>query len=88
MQEAQRVQGIQLSEAQRLQQADVAGRSFMFSAKDRRETEQLNRKQAQITGAAAQQASARAQKAGAINAGIGAVGNIASAGLAAGMAKG
>ena len=52
MQEAQRIQSIRMSEAQRLQQADVAGKQFMFSTKERRETEQLNRKQAQITGQA------------------------------------
>ena len=52
MQEAQRVQGIQMSEAQRLQQADIAGKQFMFSQKERRQSEQLDRKQAQITGQA------------------------------------
>ncbi len=79
MQEAQRVQGIQLSEAQRLQQADVAGRSFMFSAKDRRETEQLNRKQAQITGAAQAAVAADQGAAAMYSAGLTSFGDIASA---------
>ena len=52
MQEAQRIQNISMSEAQRLQQADVAGKQFMFSTKEQREMQQLNRKQAQITGQA------------------------------------
>jgi hypothetical protein len=52
MQEAQRLQTIGMSEAARVQQAGVAGKQFMFNAKDKRETEQLNRKQAQITGEA------------------------------------
>tara|TARA_R100000935_G_scaffold11810_1_gene23537 strand:+ start:930 stop:1649 length:720 start_codon:yes stop_codon:yes gene_type:complete len=59
MGEAGRVQNIQMSEAQRMQQADVSGKSFVYGEKERRETEQLNRKQAQITGAAQAQVAAR-----------------------------
>ena len=50
MAEAQRVQQAQMTEAQRMQQADVLGREFVYGEKERRETEQLNRLQAQITG--------------------------------------
>lgn len=78
MNEAIRVQGQQLGEARRLQQADVAGREFMFSERERREGEQLNRVQAQITGAQQQQVAARASKADYIGAGISSVGNIAT----------
>ena len=79
MQEAQRIQNISMSEAQRLQQADVAGKQFMFSTKEQREMQQLNRKQAQITGQA-QAAIAADQSAAALySAGIGAVGNIGAA---------
>ena len=60
MAEAQRVQGIGMSEAQRMQNANISGRTFEFNAKDKRESEKLNRKQAQITGAA-QQAVAASQ---------------------------
>ena len=60
MAEAQRVQTIGMSEAQRMQTANISGRTFEFNAKDKRESEQLNRKQAQITGAA-QQAVAASQ---------------------------
>ena len=48
------------------------------------EMEQLDRKQAQITGAAAREASASQQKAESISSGIGAVGNITSAVVAKG----
>ncbi len=79
MREAQRVQGIQMSEAQRLQQADVSGRTFMFENVERRQSEQLNRKQAQITGQAQTAVAERQNQAGFISAGIGAVGNLGSA---------
>ena len=81
MSEAQRVQNAQMTEAQRLQQADVLGKEFVYGEQERRETEQLNRKQAQITGQAQAQAAASQQKSQIIGAGIGAVGNIASSGL-------
>ena len=77
MGEAQRVQGALMGEAGRLQQADVAGAEFQYREKENREMQQLNRKQAQITGQ--QQAAVQAQqnKSAAIGAGISAVGNIA-----------
>ena len=78
MGEAQRVQGALMGEAGRLQQAGVAGAEFQYREQENREMQQLNRKQAQITGQ--QQAAVQAQqnKSAAIGAGIGAVGNIAS----------
>ena len=79
MQEAQRVQSIGMSEAQRLQQADIAGKTFMFENRERRQTEQLNRKQAQITNQA-QAAVAASQGASALySAGMSSFGNIAAA---------
>jgi hypothetical protein len=78
MNEAKRVQGALMGEAGRQQEADVAGSKFVYSEKERRETEQLNRKQAQITGQAQVAAQARADSSGISAAGIGAVGNIAS----------
>ncbi len=79
MQEAQRIQNISMSEAQRLQQADVAGKQFMFSTKEQREMQQLNRKQAQITGQAQAAVAADQSAAALYSAGIGAVGNIGAA---------
>jgi len=81
MSEAERVQNAQMTEAQRMQQADVLGKEFVYGEKEAREMQQLNRKQAQITGAAQQEMAARQSKAQVIGAGIGAVGNIASAGI-------
>jgi len=81
MSETQRVQEAQMTEAQRLQQADVLGKEFVYGEEERRITEALNRKQAQITGKAQAETSARQQRSQIIGAGIGAVGNIASAGV-------
>ena len=78
MSEARRVQGALYSEAGRQQQADVAGSEFMFTQKERRETEQLNRKQAQITGAAQAQVAAQQDSARLLSSGLQSVGNIAS----------
>ena len=79
--EAQRLQNIQLQQAGKVEQAQVQGEAFMFGEKERRETEQLNRKQAQITGQAQTAAQARADAANILGAGIGGVSNIASASL-------
>jgi len=79
LQEAQRVQGTQMSEAARIQQAQVAGKQFMFDTKERREMQQLNRKQAQITGQAQAAVAADQGAAALYSAGIGAVGNIGAA---------
>ena len=81
--EAQRVQGELRGEAMRMQDIEAKGKDLMFKRKEEREMQQLDRKQAQITGAAAQQAAASQQKADSINAGIGAVGNIAGAAIGA-----
>ena len=77
--EAKRVQGALMGEAGRIQQAEVSGKEFVYSEKERRQTEQLNRKQAQITGQAQAAAQARSDSAGMMAAGIGAVGDIGSA---------
>ena len=82
--EAKRVQGALMGEAGRIQQADVSGKEFVYSEKERRQTEQLNRKQAQITGQAQAAAQARSDQSAAISSGINAVGNIASSAAMAG----
>jgi hypothetical protein len=87
MSEAQRVQEAQMTEAQRLQQADVLGKEFVYGEGERRTTEALNRKQAQITGQAQAETASRQQSSQIIGSGIGAVGNIASSAIT-GLAKG
>ncbi len=81
MSETQRVQNAQMTEAQRMQQADVLGKEFVYGEEERRITEALNRKQAQITGQAQAETAARQQRSQIIGAGVSAVGNIASAGV-------
>ena len=88
MAEARRVQGTLYSEAGRQQQADVAGSEFMFTQKERRETEQLNRKQAQITGAAQAQVAAQQDSARILSSGMQSVGNIASSLAGSGIFSG
>lgn len=83
MAEAQRVQSALYGEQGRVQQADVAGRQFVYGERERREMEQLNRKQAQITNAQQQQAAAQAAQAGYISAGISSLGNIAGSAIGA-----
>ena len=78
MAEAQRVQSGVFGEAQRMQDVDVKGKSFVYGEKERRETEQLNRTQAQITGQQQAQVAARQNQSAIIAGGISAVGNIAS----------
>jgi len=74
--EAQRVQGQELAEARRIQQAEVQGDIYEFETREGRQQQQLDRKQAQITGAAQQQAVATQAKSQAISSGVNAVGNI------------
>jgi len=78
MAEAQRVQSGVFGEAQRMQDVDVKGKSFVYGEKERRETEQLNRTQAQITGQQQAEVAARQNQSAIIAGGISAVGNIAS----------
>ena len=77
MNEAKRVQNTNLSQAEKVQKAEVEGAIYEFETQESRDEQQLNRKQGQINNAEKAIQNANAQKAGAINAGIGAVGNIA-----------
>tara|TARA_Y100000361_G_C11070438_1_gene295418 strand:- start:41 stop:856 length:816 start_codon:yes stop_codon:yes gene_type:complete len=51
MQEGIRVQSIQIGEGQRMQQADAAGRSFMFNAQEKRQDDKIRYTRGQILGA-------------------------------------
>jgi len=80
--EEQRIQGIKMSEAQRLQAADAAGKQFVFNAKEDRQNAKINR-HAALAGAASQaQAQARRDQTSATTGMIGAVGSIAASALA------
>lgn len=58
MQEKQRIQGINISEGGREQNAQAQGKAFAFSATENREMQQLNRAQAEINNANQQAAQA------------------------------
>ena len=81
MAEQQRLQGIEISEEQRVQQAQAAGKQFMFSAKEQRETQKLNRVAGQIDNARADQRQAQADGASALSGMVGGLTSIASAGI-------
>jgi len=80
----QRLQTQQMAEAQRIQQADVSGKQFVFSQTEQREMQQLDRVSNQIAALRGQEAQARrdqtAAVTGAISGVIGSVGTMASAG--------
>ena len=64
----QRAQQMRMAEAQRLQQADVQGRQFMFQTREQRETQKLNRLAGLQTQAMANQQAAQAQQTAALGA--------------------
>ena len=88
MAEAQRVQTAQMGEAGRIQQAGVLGKEFVYGQKERRETEKMNRVQAQITGQAQQEANYRSQQASMFGGAINTVGSAGMTFLGAGLNKG
>ena len=74
--EQQRLQGIQISEGQRTQQADAQGNIFEYNANEARSVADINRAAGLADRAAAQEAQAGADQTGAIT---GMLGGIASA---------
>lgn len=83
MSEARRVQQAQMTEAQRMQQADVFGKEFVYGETERRETEQLNRLQAQITGQQQAEVTATQNANNIMASGISSSANILGSGLQA-----
>ena len=87
----QQQQRMKMAEAQRLQQADVSGKQFEFTTREARETAQMDRLSAQISGAEARQAQANADKTSAITGAVGGlvstVGSMYSAGAFGGSSK-
>ena len=76
-----RLQSARYTEAGRLQSADVAGREFVFGQRERREGEQLNRVQAQITNQAQAEQAYNTSAGEIAMAGTTAVGNIIGQGI-------
>ena len=66
----------QMSEQQRLQQADVAGRQFVFGMTEQREQQQLDRVSNQISALRGQAAAASRDSTAALTGGIGAAASL------------
>jgi len=88
MAEQQRLQSIAISEGQRVQATEAAGKQFMFQAQESRTEADLDRAAGQISQAQAAEASANQAKASAWGSAIGGVGSIVSAGIGAGAFSG
>jgi len=73
----QDVQRRKMAEEQRMQQADVAGKQFVFSTTEQREVKEMDRTYAEMVGAGQAQAQAKADQTGAIT---GMFGSLASIG--------
>ena len=73
-----------MSEAQRIQRAEAAGKEFVFGQQENRELMQLDRAQNQADNAAAQQAQSRSDMMGAITGTIGGIASTAGSAYAAG----
>jgi len=72
----QQLQQQKMSEAQRVQGVEAQGKQFVFNAQESRDTAQMDRLSAQISGAGQRQAQASSDRTGAIT---GAIGGVASA---------
>lgn len=77
--EQQRLQSIAISEGQRVQAADAAGKQFEFQAQENRTNADLDRAAGKVAQAQQDIAQASAAKSSAIMGGFGAVGSIGSA---------
>ena len=73
----QQLQQQKMSEAQRIQSAEAQGKQFVFGAQENRETAQMDRLSAQISGAEQRQSQAGSDRTSAIT---GMVGSLASIG--------
>ena len=78
MGEQQRLQNINMSEAQRMQMAEAQGADYVFKATEIREGEGLDRAQTQVENAQAAVAAHQASRDGAIGSAIGGLGAVAT----------
>jgi len=87
MQEKQRVQGLQISEGGRFQDAQARGAEFQWGAQEGRDMVQLDRMQAGIDQENQNMAQANADQQAAIGSMISAVGSVGSSAVEAGVGK-
>ena len=78
MAEGIRVQGIQIGEGKRMQQADALGKSFMFNTTEKRQDSKIQYTRDQLTGAKRRENAAYNQKTAAVGNAIGGVASAAS----------
>ena len=78
MSEQLRLQGVSMSEAKRIQQAEAAGKDYTFKATETRELAGLDRAQAQVENAQATVAGYQQARDGAVAGTIGSLGNLAT----------
>jgi hypothetical protein len=79
----QALQQQKMAEAQRIQQSDVAGEQFMFSTREGRELEQLDRTAAMLGAATQAEAQAQSDRTGAITGAVGSLTQMAGGYMAA-----
>ena len=82
--EEQRMQGIGITEGQRIQNAEAQGRAYEFQAQETRDNTELSRLYADTVSGQAAADQARADSAGAIGNTFGAIGNIGMGALGGG----
>jgi hypothetical protein len=78
---AMQLQQMQLAENQRIQQADVAGRQFMYAEQDKRDMQKLDRTQAELDQVRQYQTDMQTQGMTAFGTGVGMLGDIGGAAL-------
>ena len=79
MGEQQRLQNVNMSEAQRMQMAEAQGKDYVFKATEAREGEGLDRAQTQVENAQGAVARHQASRDGAIGSAIGGIAGVATA---------
>ena len=82
--EQQRIQGIQISEGQRVQAADAAGKQFKFNATEQRQQSKINRVAGQLANQQQQAAQAQADQSAAWAGAFSGIGSAVSAGISSG----
>ena len=87
MAEQQRIQGVQISEGQRVQQADALGQQFKFNAQEARTNQKLNRVAGQQAQAQQQAAQAAADQSAAWAGAFSGIGSAISGGVESGAFK-
>ena len=81
MAEKQRIQGVQISEGAREQQAQAQGKAFEFNATETRQTAEINRVAGQLANAEQQKAQAQADESSAWAGAFSGVGSALTAGI-------